>query len=290
MSQISRKNEVSAEIPSGLPRMMPYILASFSAQVVLYAILYYTFRESTSILGFLPSPADEYCVDVSSSSTCSRSDLFAFQITSGFPFLFCGVTGFYTWYISGRSHSTIPLTPQGRLFGYIPEAELIAAIFFSYQFFDFIVSISIPEHCTTIMMTHHAMAATVGWCSVRYQYLQHYGVYYLGLSEVSSIFLVIVDLSKYFPPIPGSLYDQFVGICGPAFVLSFTIYRVIMWWPISLQLFRDVYEVLKSGQASKLRPGKEWVLFVFLGLNLPLGVLQLYWFGIIVEEVQKVLS
>ena len=290
MTSRNGKNEVSAEIPSGLPRVLPYMQASFIALVLIYTILYYSFRESTSILGFLPSPADEYCVDVPSSQICSRSDLFAFQITSGCALFFCGATGFYTWHISGRSHSTVPLTPRGRLFGYIPEAELIAAICFSFQFFDFFVSLLIPEHCTAIMMTHHVMAAIVGWCSVRYQYLQHYGVFYLGLSEVSSIFLVFVDLSKYFPPVPGSLYDQFVGICGPAFVVCFTVYRVIMWWPVSLQLFRDAYEVLQSGQASKLRPGKEWVLLVFLGLNIPLGILQLYWFGIILEEVKKVMS
>jgi hypothetical protein len=121
--------------------------------------------------------------------------------------------------------------------------------------------------------------------------LNYYGIFYLGLSEVSSIFLVFVDLSKYFPPIPGTLYDHFVGIvCGPMFVAGFTFYRVILWWPVSYRLFTDVYSVVTSGQAQKLRPGCSWVLYVFLGLNLPLGLLQLYWFTIILGEVCKVLG
>jgi hypothetical protein len=121
--------------------------------------------------------------------------------------------------------------------------------------------------------------------------LNYYGIFYLGLSEVSSLFLVFIDLSKYFPPIPGTLYDHFIGIvCGPMFVAAFTFYRVILWWPVSYQLFTDVYSVVTSGQAQKLRPGCSWVLYVFLGCNLPLGLLQLYWFTIILGEVCKVLG
>jgi hypothetical protein len=287
MGQSSR-NEVHADFPSSVPHMMPYIVSGLCFLTSVYVTLLYTFRESSSILG-LPRPADEFCPDSNTTSICSRSDLFAFQMTSWLALLFCGLLGFHTWHVTGRSHSTIPNTAVGRLFGSIPEAEKLAAACFTFQFFDFLVSLTIPEHRTAIMMTHHFMAASVSWFSIQFQYLHHYGVFYLGLSEVSSIFLVFVDLAKYFPPVPGSMFDRLVGtVCGPAFVVTFTLYRVIMWWPVSFQLFLDAYSVLKSGQASKLRHGKEWVLYVFLGMNLPLGILQLYWFGIIVEEVRKV--
>lgn len=122
-----------------------------------------------------------------------------------------------------------------------------------------------------------------------FSYLHYYAVFFLGLSEVSSIFLVFVDLSRYFPPERNSWYDTVIQkLLAPLFVVSFVVYRVILWWPISLQLFRDCGRVWKKTQDLQ-PPGKRWVLVLFLGCNLPLGILQLYWLSIILEEVTKVL-
>jgi hypothetical protein len=114
-------------------------------------------------------------------------------------------------------------------------------------------------------------------------------VFYLGLTEVSSIFLVCIDLSKYFPPVKGTLFDLFVGICGPFFVITFFYYRVLLWWKVSYLLWSDALHVIRSGVAEKLRPGKSFVLYIFLTINIILGVLQLYWFGIIMDETAKVI-
>ena len=113
-------------------------------------------------------------------------------------------------------------------------------------------------------------------------------VFFLGLSELSSIFLVFVDLGRYFPPAPGSLYDFWVGaVCGPLFAVAFVWYRVIVWWKVSFLLWTDALHVIRTGIANKMRPGRSYVLYIFLILNLPLGVLQLYWFGLILVEVKK---
>lgn len=116
-------------------------------------------------------------------------------------------------------------------------------------------------------------------------------VFYLGLTEVSSIFLVFIDLAKYFPPTPGSKFDFFVeAICGPCFVVTFFYYRVWMWWIVSFQLWRDVCGCLQNGMAHKMRPNKSFVLYIFLTINILLGVLQLWWFRLIVAETLKVLA
>lgn len=117
-------------------------------------------------------------------------------------------------------------------------------------------------------------------------------VFYLGLTEVSSIFLVFIDLAKYFPPTSGAKFDFFIGaICGPLFVVTFFYYRVFMWWKVSYQLWSDALHALgKSGMAEKMRPGKSFVLYIFLTINILLGVLQLYWFRFILGETAKVLA
>jgi len=116
-------------------------------------------------------------------------------------------------------------------------------------------------------------------------------VFYLGLTEVSSIFLVCIDLAKYFPPTPDSKFDFIIGaICGPLFVITFFYYRVYMWWRVSFQLWSDALSALKSGMAEKMRPQKSFVLYIFLTINILLGVLQLYWFRVILGETAKVLA
>ncbi len=123
------------------------------------------------------------------------------------------------------------------------------------------------------------------------QYFHFYGIFYLGCSEISTIPLVFIDLARFFPPETGTSYDTFVnGICNPLFAVSFTVYRVILWWSVGYQMFSDIVAVLSNGSAKKMRPARNHVLYVMMTLNILLGLLQLYWFQIILAEVGKVLG
>ena len=110
-------------------------------------------------------------------------------------------------------------------------------------------------------------------------------VFFLGLSEFSSIFLVFISLAEYFPPARGSLMDRWVAICGLCFALTFAMYRVVLWWKVVFQLWSDAMFVQKNGLVHLMRPGKTYVLRMFLALSVPMGLLQLYWFRRIMEEV-----
>lgn len=101
---------------------------------------------------------------------------------------------------------------------------------------------------------------------------------------------MLIDLAKYFPPESDSLFDTAVAVSGPLFAVTFALYRVVLWWQVSYLLFKDCYHVVSTGISNQLRPGKNYVLYVFLVLNVPLGFLQLYWFSIIMGEVVKAIS
>lgn len=107
-------------------------------------------------------PADEFCNDekymVGEFKLCTRGDLAAFQAAAFIPILFCGVVGFWSWQVSKSAHLKLPQTVEGRLFGRLPEAAWLGAFNFSFQLWDFFISLSIPEHATPIMLTHHVMA------------------------------------------------------------------------------------------------------------------------------------
>jgi len=102
---------------------------------------------------------------------------------------------------------------------------------------------------------------------------------------------VSLDINKYFELQPGTLLQQFLQhITGPLFVVTFIYYRVILWWPCSMQLLKDVREVTSTGKAAEVRPGRTWILYMWLTLNFPLGLLQLYWLTLIVEEAHAVVA
>jgi hypothetical protein len=160
-------NEIPPHIPSGFSKLRGAIIGNLCCLTALYAAIYYGFRNSDTVLGF-PKTSQEYCADVSA-PFCSRSDLFAFQVSSGLAISACAVLGFYTWHVSRRVHTALPCTPEGRLYGYLPESEKLAAIHFAFQFWDFFISLLIPEHRTAMMLLHHLAAATVCYMSLQYQ-------------------------------------------------------------------------------------------------------------------------
>ena len=270
---------------NGVKRMRGSMACGFVLLTLVYFGVLHLLRDSSS---YLP-PGDEYCREGSDTDPCSRPDLFAFQVSSGTAIFYVGWLGFHTWYISKRVHIALPNTPAGRLFGYLEESEKIAAANFSFQLWDFIISLFIPEHCTAVFLTHHVMAAIVSWFSLSSQMLHYYGIYFLGLTEVSSCFLVLIDLGRYFPPSPGSAFGYLVAICQPAFLVTFGLYRIILWWKVSYLLWTDVLHVVTTGTADELRPGRAYLLkFIYLPFNVLLGFLQLHWFTFILGETKKV--
>lgn len=269
----------------GVNRMRSAITWGITLLTVVYFAALLCLRDSGS---YLP-PAEEYC-NRETDATCSRPDLFAFQVSSGIAIFYVGWLGFHTWHISGRVHTAVPNTPEGRLFGYLEEGEKMAAANFTFQVWDFIISLLIPEHCTAVFLTHHFMAATVSYFSLSYQVLHYYGIFFLGLTEVSSCFLVLIDLGRYFPPVPGSPFGYVVAVCQPAFLITFGLYRIVLWWKVSYLLWSDVLYCVRKGRSEELRPGKSFVLkYIYLPFNLFLGLLQVYWFSYILGETKKVL-
>ena len=117
--------------------------------------------------GIVPPLAGEYCDD--GIKGCQRASLFAFEIAACQALLFCGITGFIAWHISKVPFNKIPQTPEGRLFGYIQEADYLTSAAVTFQLWDLLVIVLIPEQCTTVMVGHHFLAALVAWYGLNNQ-------------------------------------------------------------------------------------------------------------------------
>eukprot|EP00535_Pseudo-nitzschia_heimii_P005951 CAMPEP_0197178138 /NCGR_PEP_ID=MMETSP1423-20130617/3513_1 /TAXON_ID=476441 /ORGANISM="Pseudo-nitzschia heimii, Strain UNC1101" /LENGTH=303 /DNA_ID=CAMNT_0042627815 /DNA_START=152 /DNA_END=1063 /DNA_ORIENTATION=- len=265
-------------VPSGFARRRIPIAAALSGLAIFYNLTVWLFRDSGEWL----RPADEFCADavvVEPDRSCSRSDLFAKQSASAIAQVYLGGMGLLAWHVTRRAVTGIPQTPEGRLFGYLEEADKVNVAIVVYQTFDFFASLTVPEHNQTVFLAHHMLTAITGLMSLEYQMVHYYAIFFGGCSEISTIFLVLIDFDNYFPVEDReSTWGMIITLCQAAFTLTFVYYRVIAWWMVSFRMWSDVIHVAKKGVIDDYRPGKAWFLYTFLVMDVLLGSLQLFWF------------
>mmetsp|Transcript_24493 Transcript_24493/g.28349 ORF Transcript_24493/g.28349 Transcript_24493/m.28349 type:complete len:283 (-) Transcript_24493:82-930(-) len=234
------------------------------------------------IPGSYLTPADQFCKQ----EPCIRPSLFAFEGICGSVFIIMAYQSFRSWHVRKTPQKEFPQTPEGRVYGYSAESEKLAALSFVFQAWSVVFTPFIPEFYSSIMMGHHFMAALVSYLALQYQYYHYYVVFFLALTEVSSIPLVMISLGKYFP----TAFSFAVPIAQPLFVIGFAYYRVFLWNKVSFALWKDAIHVLSKGVAEQYRPKKSFCLYIILTIDVILGFLQLFWFTMIVGEILKVLG
>jgi hypothetical protein len=277
--------------------MAPMILWGYAFDTLFYFFV---------IHALLPrdlSPLPQYCP--ADNPGCTRRDLFAFQVVSFLNLSYLGLTGFHCFFVSKRARNILPWTPQGRYLGHatgkgalLPEADRINAAIVLFQGWDFVVSLFFEEHCTAIMMTHHALAFACGFGCLYYEVNPYYAVYIGGVCEFSSIFLSISHLFEFYSPSdilgPSSsllpVLPAVITFSQAMFVITFFLFRIVGWALEARRLFSDATYLLKNGLIERYAPGSGWFLWYLMTMAGLLGALQVYWFGEIVQKVMEILD
>jgi TLC domain len=144
-------------------------------------------------------------------------------------------------------------------------------------------------HHHPVFLAHHLAAALTAYFSLEYQMCHYYANFFGGCSELSTLFLVFCDFDVYFPShgSSSSLWKTFILTCQVCFVMTFLAYRVVGWWMVSYELWTDALWVLRDDDNGKKKnddrdasrdTGKMRFLYVFLAMDVALGLLQVYWF------------
>mmetsp|Transcript_2733 Transcript_2733/g.4061 ORF Transcript_2733/g.4061 Transcript_2733/m.4061 type:complete len:283 (+) Transcript_2733:53-901(+) len=267
---MGKENVVRSSAPSGFTRRKREMIRGFLLLSVIYGVAYVVVKH------YVKFPSDpKFCSNHhDATEPCYRPDLFAFQVSSGIMQIILATTGFRAWRKQRKT-----MTSEGRLFGFLEEAEYLNAVIVVFQLWDFVFSLAIPEHATFVFLSHHLLAALTAWCSLEYQLVHYYALFFGGCSEISSVFLVLCDFDVYFPADRGSLWGGMVFFCQVCFVITFLYYRIVGWFWASLPLWKDILSIMKKDMTERLRTaGVSWFLIVFLAMNVILGLLQVYWF------------
>ncbi|KAL7533063.1 hypothetical protein ACHAXR_005016 [Thalassiosira sp. AJA248-18] len=292
----SNNNPKPTLISPTIRRMLPLITSGYIFNTICYF----------AVKALLPNNlvgSPKYCPE--NNPNCSRSDLFAFQVVSFINLSAMGLVGFYTFYISKRATNAVPQTPQGRYLAHLlgkgvllPEADYVNSFIVIFQGWDFVASLFFEEHCTPIMMTHHALAFICGFFCLAYEVNPYYAVYFGGVSEFSSIFLAVSQLFQYFPPSTlvatssslASVLPVIETFCQAMFTITFFIFRIVGWAQKLYILISDGSYIIKNGLLKRYCPGSGWFLWYLMSMGVLLGALQVYWLEGIANKILEVLN
>jgi len=218
--------------------------------VSLFHVVFVGLRAVFTTWDVLPEVAEEFKL---TSDDDRRADLGAFQVTCFLFYIFAGVSGGRAYYSPGWTAKN----DYDKLYGRDDVAERLSTVGFSFMVWNFLVSLGIDEHSSAIMLVHHLLGGLVCWLSVKYQYLLHYSHFFLGVTEISSIFLVLVDFARFFPIGPRSslAYSIAVEVSKPCFAFTFLWFRCVLWVKNSKDFWRAAGKARREGTDVKYREG-----------------------------------
>ena len=208
------------------------------------------------------------------------SFLGAFQMTCFIPLAYVSYYGINTWFFEKFQASR---TAEERLFGPVSEnVRKIGEVQIAFQAWDLAISLFNSELNSLELLLHHAMTGLLCYWMLSLPYMSFYGIYFMGVCEISSLPLAVVDFMRFFPDYKEK-YPLVNVINSVLFGLLFVWFRIIKWIQFSAGAWRDSLHVLKM----KKLPVPRSVVVGVLILNVFFTVLQIFWCGLLLKETKK---
>ena len=209
------------------------------------------------------------------------SFLGAFQMACFIPLAYVSYYGIITWFFSEQFQAS--RTAEERLFGPVSDnVRKIGEVQIAFQAWDFLISLFNSELNSVEMLLHHAMTGLLCYWMLSLPYMSFYGIYFMGVCEISSLPLSVVDFMRFFPDYKDK-YPLINMINSLLFGVLFVWFRIIKWIQYSAGAWRDSMHVLKM----KKLPVPRSVVVGVLVLNVFFTALQIVWCGLLFKEAKK---
>merc|ERR1740139_419920 len=168
-----------------------------------------------------------------------------------------------------------------RLLTYHPAAQLLCIYYLAHVMkntYDSLIWGAEME-----IYAHHILTSLVTWGGATAEYSHFYAPFYFGIADFSTIIFVFFSLFDSKDGIAGldESFPKTNTIFNVLFVLSFAMFRVILWSIFSIQYQRDSFMALKS-KTKVAQNRKGWILY-FSFANFILTSLQYVWFFYIIS-------
>jgi len=179
-----------------------------------------------------------------------------------------------------------------RIYSHVPQSHYILTCFLAYQIkntYD-----SWVWNDGILLMIHHALALCATWAGLYPGVAQIYGVFFMGVSEMSTVSLCLL-----------ATFDDDLGLTGMAeafptaklvigavFVVTFIIFRILLWPIFTYHILNDTKLVLER-DSEKLSFSSKVAIFAIVRSCQALTFMQvlflgqIFWMGYL--EISKML-
>ena len=209
----------------------------------------------------------------------TRPAFAAHGFTFCLPFVYLATMGIYHWY------GDPSLAVIDRTFGVHPAAKTMSLVMVGTQLYDIPSSILIGgELASPNFVAHHITVLTLCFFALHYQFLLYYGVYFMGVIELSTPLLVFVDLFRDNPKFAQAfkLTNELVRVL---FAVAFFAVRIVLWIPASLSFWTDALDLLATDDPASRHGLPVAVIVFWLIVHLGLTCLQWHWGIMILKAV-----
>mmetsp|Transcript_529 Transcript_529/g.2061 ORF Transcript_529/g.2061 Transcript_529/m.2061 type:complete len:273 (+) Transcript_529:75-893(+) len=215
--------------------------------------------------------------------TCRKRGAFllAFELVAAVPLFMCAYYGVTGWFFQVDDFTT----KEQRLYDVSPAAVKVLQTNFAFQTWDFAVSFLHKELNSPEMLAHHSIAALLCYWGLTMPYMHYYAIYFFGVSEVSSVPLVVVDICKYYPEF-AKRFPTVEFAAKLAFALFFILVRDVFWVYTAVTVWSDGVGVLRQGNNPEKYPA--YVTAGVLIANAFFSTLQIVWTGKLLEGAKEV--
>lgn len=178
---------------------------------------------------------------------------------------------------------------HGRIYDYVPQGHRVLVFFTAYQVKNLYDSYVFEDGA--IFLAHHVFAGLTAWAGMYPGVAGLYGIFFMGLSEVSSCALCLLANFDDTFGVKG-LGDAFPTakiLMGVAFGILFVVCRIVLWPVFAYHFLSDAFAVLKRNDSKHETPTIKLVLSMMIFSNLGLTALQILWLGEIVSTAKEFL-
>lgn len=178
-----------------------------------------------------------------------------------------------------------------RIFKYTPEGLLILIYFIGYQIKNFVDTIIWNDGI--VFVFHHIVALVAAGIGVIPNIAQFYGIFFMGMSEISTGVLSILACfdDEFGVKGLGDAFPMIKLVLGVLFVVLFVFVRLLLWPYFTYYFVKDCQNALDSNSPLVRTRVTTMSIRCLVSTCVLLSVLQLLFLGqIIVESHKMILS
>jgi len=199
----------------------------------------------------------------------------AHQIVIIVPFTYLAVKGIWVWFFDA---GFVAACADDRLYGYYEPSYEIVETMAAFMVWDFVTTLVSKEICKLEYLLHHGLAGVMAMISATSGphggFLLYYVPFFMGVTEISSVPLALVDLFRMFKPLAKAA-PTLNEACRMTFAVLFLAFRCIYWPVVTVDFWRHAIHA-------------PFYLMVWWYIaNIILTGLQYYWGMLIIKGILR---